>query len=249
MKKVISIVLACAMLLYAGAPLAFAAEGPTDTLAAAFNGTVEEGTLFSALLDFIYRAYSAYGRAYAGILCRISAQQHLEHNRAFDQAFYEDGRPVFITGQHREPVPSMLLGTKALSQNGCGLIMVYNVLLEFGKHKDLSKIIYDFERAGALGLEGELGTKEMHCKKYLEDQGLKVTAYRNAGALDEIRKGGDVFAVSYRNWGSLSAHIIMVKQVDGQMAAYNTYGGPFDSFEQLLEREGSYQIGFKIAAA
>jgi hypothetical protein len=255
MKKILSGALVVLLLVSFG-PLAVA-QGPDEAAAPSFAFTTQTepgggktllqafGQFFSNAFFVITRAYIIHAYQRFGILSRINANKHLEYNQKFDSRLLQDGP---IQDQNDMPVRNLKYGTRNFWYNGCELAAVYNALLEFGKAKPLSEIIYDFERTGAVWLEGEFGTKIAQYKKYLAGQGLKLQEFRSAAALDQARKDGDIFVITYQNQGHLSVHTIMVKQAGQTLTPYNVRGGSFESFAQLLHRHGRYLLGFLISA-
>jgi len=239
MKKMIFTLAACAAMLLAFAPIASARS---ETAALDLEG-IQEWVVNSPLLLQAYNAYTVRAHRNYGFLSRINAQSHLAFNQALDDEFYADGMPAMIDWQ----TSGMKYGTRDLRYNGCELIAVYNVLLHFGSPRDMSKIIYEFERNGALWLEGEFGTKIAQYTKYLKTHGFQTESFKNPRALDDARMDGDVFILTYRNAGGLTIHTVMVWQKGGQLIAYNVWGGPFDSFEDLLNRKGAYLKAVRVS--
>jgi hypothetical protein len=265
MKKIIFTLIGV-LLLVSCAPLAYAASAQTEGEAAvapsgaSLQEYLQQYDTFVVNNDFFYSLFGAYAvraKSNLGILSRINAQKHLEHNKAFDQELYVNGKRAFIDDQRSEPIVSMRYGTRNMWYNGCELIAVYNALLALGRPKDLSEIVYRFESAGAVWMEAEFGTKIAQYKAYLRKQGLDVKEFREAKSLDEVRQDGDVFIITYswKNAGSsgwdIGIHTIMAKQVGGQVEAHNNGGGLqlYDSFEQLLlSCHGYYLLGYQVSA-
>jgi len=260
-KRFLAVVLA-ALLLCGVIPLtaSAAAQEKKAVPAMAPSGASPQDVILDALIDndtfyCLFNMYAINARCNLGVLSRFNAQRHFAHNKGFDQYLYDNDERTFIDNQRGEPVASMLYGTHNIWYNGCELIAVYNALLALDQPKDLSAIVRDFESAGAVWLEAEFGTKIAQYAAYLRKQGLTVKEYREAKALDEDRQDGDVFVITY-SWRStgnqgwnIGIHTIMVKQVNGQLEAYNNgWARWYDSFEQLLSLNGAYLRGYRVSA-
>jgi len=246
--KIIAGILVCAALLLLGAPAAFAASGPIDRLEALVSGIdPDDGSHTSGIISNLFRFYAASARANFGILSRFNAKSHLAHNKALDAQLLQGGVWAPIDRQWGEPIDSIKYGTRNFSYNGCELIAVYNALLELGAPRDMSVIIYDFERCGAVWLEAEFGTKIAQYRRYLQKQGLRTEEFKTVAALDASRADGDIFIITYRNRHSFGIHTVMVKQANGELRPYNTAPGPYVSFEDMLEWKGAYLLGFRVS--
>ncbi len=251
MKKIV-LVLMVIVLIAACAPLASASsvesKASTQSLVD-YLDTVYNKYSNNSTFDYLFRTYTTSTRCNLGILSRINAQKHLKHNIPYDTLLYPKGTPVFLVEQHKSPMDSVLYGTRNLRYNGCELIAVHNVLLELGKYKPMSQIIYDFESVGAIWLEGEFGTKIMQYNAYLKKQGVKTQEFRTVKQLDDARKDGDVFILTYRWMTDIGIHTIMVKQTDGRLMTYNNGGDAlYDSFAQLIDLNGPFLMATRIAA-
>jgi len=207
----------------------------------------------NSTFDILFKAYAIRTKSNLGILSRFNASSHLMRNMELAQDLYPDDSPALLDAQSFGPVASLLYGTRNMSYNGCELIAVHNVLLDLGRFKELPQIVYDFESAGTIWMEGEFGTKIAQYKNYLQKQGLTLEEYRDAKSLDEARQDGDVFIITY-SWKNINSpgwpigiHTVMVKQTDGQLYAYNLNGWSYNSFEELENHHGIYLLGYRIS--
>jgi len=241
-------------------PLLLPFNGNTIYISPWLNELIGNGftsLIYNDVFYFLFNAYAARACGNFGVLSRFNARKHLEHNRGFDEELYDGDERIYIDNQNGEPIASMQYGLHDMRYNGCEMIAVYNALLALEQPKDLSRIVYDFERRGAVWLEAEFGTKISQHVAYLRKEGLRVKEYRDAKAADKARRDGDVFILTYswrttgsRGW-NIGIHTIMVRQVDGRLEAFNNGGGwreEYDSFEEFLRLNGAYLGCCRVSA-
>jgi len=193
-----------------------------------------------------------------GFQAKKLAPDHRVSNLALDNNLMMSGKYDYIYTQgSNTTMQQMNYGMDTMDINGCGLIAVYNALLDFGQHKKLADIVYDFESSGGtwFGMEGTWGTSPTASASYLQKQGLTVERYSEVG-LDKVREDDDVFVITFKNKGSPGFHTIMVKQINGKLYAYNNGSPDFvngsyqpnkhNSFADLFEKSGLYVSGYKL---
>ncbi len=164
--------------------------------------------------------------------------------------FYEKSIPSGpINGQGLYPYKEMYYGISHLSFNGCELIALYNVLLEFNKKTKLSDIIRTFENNNGIWMNGFFGTKPQYLGAYLRKKGLNTKSYYLTKSIDKVVKKGRVFIVVYaKKVKNAGIHTVMViGKKSGKIDVYNLYNNSsesysFNSISALVSQKGIKMI-------
>ena len=159
------------------------------------------------------------------ILKRLERNEQLENEMRA-----QPGGGGHINGQNLGPVAAMRFGAVSAGFASCELIAVYNVLNDLGKHRRLSSIFYDAERAGYLFLKGVFGTKIGSIGKLLERYGVKSKRMKAKDFKELVENGkiddGKIFIITIRNNRHLPIsplHTFEAVFENGKWTVYNRF--------------------------
>jgi hypothetical protein len=184
----------------------------------------------------------------------VFANKHYVENTAYDIVInLSDRNKNFIFGQRNDQgVGNMRFGGARVSRTGCGVISIYNVLNERGRHRDLSSIIYEFDlnphsktmSLASLALlpvlpkislilnsnlwNGNLGASPFGISDYFDHHRTKYEMTWCVSEFASWAKEDRVFIILY--WNDMSsltagAHYVMIQSdTNGNYTTYNQFG-------------------------
>ena len=164
----------------------------------------------------------------------------------------------FIEDQHK--YIDMTYGKKRLSENGCGLIAVYNVIYFLTKNEniDFPAIVKALEYDGII-LSGLFGTSSKAIDDYLKRQGFKTKSSSKMSEYDYIGNYFDAFVLTIlNNKNDIAAgmHFVAITKENGGYTVHNngyqSTSVTYTSIRDILTRINSgkakdiYLTGVKI---
>ena len=176
----------------------------------------------NALILLFYRIVTFFTRVEPQT-CKKHAIFYAENNHLKD---IESGMN-FIDDQNK--LNDIPYGHKYMSENGCGVIALYNALIELGVRMTTPSIISiasQFEKKGIV-LKGKFGTSPFAVLSYLKSLGLRVNVIKskNIDKINSFSMNYDVFiSVIIFNKHSLldGLHFVCVrKNEDGSFSSHN----------------------------
>ena len=150
----------------------------------------------------------------------------------------------FIEDQHN--YQDMFYGTKSLSDNGSGLIAIYNILYYLTKKEDIdfAQIIKDLELDG-IYLNGAFGTGIKAPQNYFLKKGFRVTGAWDRKSFEKYAEEADAFIITIFHTNEdyyKGIHFYAVTKENGKLYVHNIEekyspkGYAYDSFSELRKR-------------
>ena len=190
--------------------------------------------LVAGALDFL---------CFFSIIPKRKRKKHLESNP--EHVF--DG---FIESQSE--LKDMRFGSTDMAYAGCEIIAVYNLLKAAGINKELSALIYRFERRGAV-LNGRFGTSPYALYRYLKKEGLDAVRSIRRKDFDKIASECSSFIITMYNDSKNifeQVHTVCVtKDEEGKLVMHNcgrrdVHYESLEALEKGAGKEGRARIFF-----
>ena len=149
--------------------------------------------------------------------------------------------------------PELRFKHARMSDAGCGIIAVYNVLTLCGQAVEFPKLAAEFEQAAVPAIPpGVFGTNPFLIGQCLAAYGVSCKKYRNLGELEAALTSGMLGIVSYM-FGRIDprAHTFAVEKTADGVITYNRFSndrktGFALSVHDILKRKNIFLIGYVV---